>query len=167
MTESPLQRCGVHGARIRCPATRFSFFQLITFTHFITRLTTTVSSSIDSSAQKKETRYKTLPPSTRMAEQHSKACCTIPPVVAKDYTPKGEYITIEGLKACKTPPALYPLSNNKEEASTLNKAILKYKKIHQTLPGPAPPKKLFSGSTISSPSAPKPSKAPISSARLT
>ena len=38
-----------------------------------------------------------------MAEQHSKACCTIPPVVAKDYTPKGEYITIEGLKACKTP----------------------------------------------------------------
>lgn len=38
-----------------------------------------------------------------MAEQHSKACCTIPPVVAKDYTPKGEYITIEGLKTCRTP----------------------------------------------------------------
>jgi hypothetical protein len=30
----------------------------------------------------------------------SKACCSIPPVVAKGYEPKGEYKTINGLKTC-------------------------------------------------------------------
>ncbi|KAL3493528.1 hypothetical protein BJX62DRAFT_235129 [Aspergillus germanicus] len=35
----------------------------------------------------------------------SKACCTIPPIIAKDYQPKGEYKTINGLKTYVTGPA--------------------------------------------------------------
>jgi hypothetical protein len=35
--------------------------------------------------------------------QHSDACCRIPPIVAKDYQPKGEYITVNGLKTCNVP----------------------------------------------------------------
>ncbi|KAL5341520.1 hypothetical protein BJX70DRAFT_395903 [Aspergillus crustosus] len=34
----------------------------------------------------------------------SKACCTIPPVIAKGYQPKGEYKTINGLKTYVTGP---------------------------------------------------------------
>ncbi|KAF4537507.1 Dienelactone hydrolase [Lasiodiplodia theobromae] len=40
-----------------------------------------------------------------MASQHSLACCTIPPVVSEGYEPKGEYITIDGLKTYRTGPA--------------------------------------------------------------
>jgi len=36
--------------------------------------------------------------------QYSKACCSIPPVVANDYEPKGKYITISGLKTYMTGP---------------------------------------------------------------
>ncbi|KAL3466849.1 Alpha/Beta hydrolase protein [Aspergillus heterothallicus] len=35
----------------------------------------------------------------------SKACCTIPPIIAKGYQPKGEYKTINGLKTYVTGPA--------------------------------------------------------------
>ncbi|KAL2827717.1 hypothetical protein BDW59DRAFT_171179 [Aspergillus cavernicola] len=34
----------------------------------------------------------------------SKACCSIPPIIAKDYQPKGEYKTINGLKTYITGP---------------------------------------------------------------
>ncbi|KAL2871580.1 dienelactone hydrolase family protein [Aspergillus lucknowensis] len=34
----------------------------------------------------------------------SKACCTIPPIIAKDYQPKGEYKVINGLKTYVTGP---------------------------------------------------------------
>lgn len=34
----------------------------------------------------------------------SKACCNTPAIVAKDYTPKGEYITVNGLKTYATGP---------------------------------------------------------------
>jgi dienelactone hydrolase len=33
---------------------------------------------------------------------HSAACCTVPPVVAKDYSPKGKYTTVSGLKTYET-----------------------------------------------------------------
>ncbi|KAF2669103.1 carboxymethylenebutenolidase [Microthyrium microscopicum] len=33
---------------------------------------------------------------------HSAACCTVPPVVAKDYSPKGKYTTVDGLKTYHT-----------------------------------------------------------------
>jgi len=35
---------------------------------------------------------------------HSAVCCKIPPVIAKDYTPKGKYETIGGLKTYVTGP---------------------------------------------------------------
>lgn len=46
-------------------------------------------------------------PSTRLFRysaimSHSKACCQIPPIVAKGYQAKGEYKTINGLKTCKS-----------------------------------------------------------------
>ncbi len=34
----------------------------------------------------------------------SKACCTIPAVVVDDYTPKGSYTTLEGMKTYITGP---------------------------------------------------------------
>ncbi|KAL3472240.1 hypothetical protein BJX99DRAFT_262443 [Aspergillus californicus] len=34
----------------------------------------------------------------------SKACCSIPPIITKDYQPKGEYKTINGLKTYVTGP---------------------------------------------------------------
>jgi len=34
--------------------------------------------------------------------QHSAACCSVPPVVGKDYAAKGEYITVDGLKTYAT-----------------------------------------------------------------
>lgn len=37
--------------------------------------------------------------------QHSKACCTIPPVVSKGYEPKGTYITADGLTTYATGPS--------------------------------------------------------------
>lgn len=37
--------------------------------------------------------------------KHSKACCTVPPVVAENYTPKGDYKTLDGLKTYVTGPA--------------------------------------------------------------
>lgn len=40
-----------------------------------------------------------------MAQEHSKACCTIPPVVAKDYKEKGTWTTIAGLKTYVTGPS--------------------------------------------------------------
>ncbi|GME49929.1 Dienelactone hydrolase [Neofusicoccum parvum] len=43
--------------------------------------------------------------SCAMASQHSHACCTIPPVVTDGYQPKGEYITVDGLKTYRTGPA--------------------------------------------------------------
>jgi hypothetical protein len=36
---------------------------------------------------------------------HSAACCSVPPVVAKDYSPKGKYITVDGLKTYATGPS--------------------------------------------------------------
>jgi dienelactone hydrolase len=39
-----------------------------------------------------------------MAENYSEACCKIPPIKA-DYTPKGEYVTLAGIKTYKTGPA--------------------------------------------------------------
>lgn len=35
---------------------------------------------------------------------HSAACCSVPPVISKGYEPKGEYVTIDGLKTYKTGP---------------------------------------------------------------
>lgn len=40
-----------------------------------------------------------------MTSTQSKACCTIPPVVSEGYKPKGEYITINGLKTYATGPS--------------------------------------------------------------
>lgn len=37
--------------------------------------------------------------------QKTHACCTVPPVVAKGYQPKGEYITVNGMKTYKTGPS--------------------------------------------------------------
>ena len=34
-------------------------------------------------------------------DQHSEECCKIPPIVVKDFQPKGEYTTVDGLKTCK------------------------------------------------------------------
>ena len=39
-----------------------------------------------------------------MASTQSKACCTIPPVISEGYKPKGDYITINGLKTYATGP---------------------------------------------------------------
>jgi hypothetical protein len=36
---------------------------------------------------------------------HSAACCSVPPVVAKDYSQKGKYITVDGLKTYATGPS--------------------------------------------------------------
>jgi hypothetical protein len=46
---------------------------------------------------------------------HSKACCTIPPIVPeKEYKAKGTYETIDGIKTCSSffhsPPDPSPLS---------------------------------------------------------
>lgn len=35
---------------------------------------------------------------------HSAACCSVPPVVSKDYSQKGKYITVDGLKTYATGP---------------------------------------------------------------
>ncbi|KAI4215530.1 MAG: hypothetical protein LQ351_001999 [Letrouitia transgressa] len=41
-----------------------------------------------------------------MAQQgHSAACCTVPPVVAKGYEPKGSYIDLDGMKVYTTGPS--------------------------------------------------------------
>jgi len=37
-----------------------------------------------------------------MTSTQSKACCTVPPVVAEGYKEKGEYLTIEGMKTYAT-----------------------------------------------------------------
>ncbi|KZF20780.1 alpha/beta-hydrolase [Xylona heveae TC161] len=37
--------------------------------------------------------------------QHSAACCSIPPVIVEGYEPKGQYITIDGMKTYVTGPA--------------------------------------------------------------
>lgn len=42
--------------------------------------------------------YRPLHCSATMS--HSKACCQIPPIVAKGYQAKGKYETINGLKTC-------------------------------------------------------------------
>ena len=47
-----------------------------------------------------------------MAQEHSKACCTIPPVVAKDYKEKGTWTTIAGLKTCKLNSSFPLLAKN-------------------------------------------------------
>ncbi|KAK4898416.1 hypothetical protein LTR27_004012 [Elasticomyces elasticus] len=39
-----------------------------------------------------------------MTSTQSKACCTVPPVVAEGYKQKGDYITIEGMKTYATGP---------------------------------------------------------------
>ncbi|KAA6413785.1 MAG: dienelactone hydrolase family [Lasallia pustulata] len=36
---------------------------------------------------------------------HSDACCNIPPIVAKGYSPKGKYIDIDGMKTYTTGPS--------------------------------------------------------------
>ncbi|KAK0897915.1 hypothetical protein LTR02_010462, partial [Friedmanniomyces endolithicus] len=57
-----------------------------------------------------------------MTSTQSKACCTVPPVVAEGYKEKGEYLTIEGMKTyatqvsprsptSPTPPSI-PVSTN-------------------------------------------------------
>lgn len=47
--------------------------------------------------------YKYTPITKRFytMEQHSAACCSIPPVVVKGYEPKGKYEDIGGLKTCQ------------------------------------------------------------------
>lgn len=35
-------------------------------------------------------------------DQHSEECCKIPPIVVKDFQPKGEYTTVDGLKTYAT-----------------------------------------------------------------
>ncbi len=58
-----------------------------------------------------------------MTSTQSKACCTVPPVVAEGYKEKGEYLTIEGMKTyatqvsprsptSPTPPSI-PVSTNR------------------------------------------------------
>lgn len=37
-----------------------------------------------------------------MSQEYSKACCTIPPVVVKDYEEKGQWIMIDGMKTCQS-----------------------------------------------------------------
>lgn len=37
--------------------------------------------------------------------KHSEACCNIPPIVSKDYQPKGDYITVADLKTYATGPS--------------------------------------------------------------
>ncbi|TKA81877.1 hypothetical protein B0A55_01573 [Friedmanniomyces simplex] len=39
-----------------------------------------------------------------MTSTQSKACCTVPPVVAEGYKQKGDYITVEGMKTYATGP---------------------------------------------------------------
>lgn len=42
---------------------------------------------------------------------HSEACCNIPPVVAKGYTPKGDYQQLGGYKTCSSAPLLFRSSS--------------------------------------------------------
>jgi hypothetical protein len=35
---------------------------------------------------------------------HSEACCNIPPIVSKDYSPKGTYVELGGMRTCETWP---------------------------------------------------------------
>lgn len=39
-----------------------------------------------------------------MASTQSHACCTVPPVQAEGYSPKGDYMTVEGMKTYATGP---------------------------------------------------------------
>ncbi|KAK3673128.1 hypothetical protein LTR78_006968 [Recurvomyces mirabilis] len=39
-----------------------------------------------------------------MTSTQSKACCTVPPVVAEGYKPKGDYMQVEGMKTYATGP---------------------------------------------------------------
>ncbi|RMX98948.1 hypothetical protein D0868_09804 [Hortaea werneckii] len=58
--------------------------------------------------------FKVEKPSTRfisntrsyanMASTQSHACCTVPPVQAEGYNPKGDYMTVEGMKTYATGP---------------------------------------------------------------
>ncbi|KAK0346397.1 hypothetical protein LTR91_011867 [Friedmanniomyces endolithicus] len=68
-----------------------------------------------------------------MTSTQSKACCTVPPVVAEGYKEKGEYLTIEGMKTyatqvsprsptSPTPPSI-PVSTN-SGPKTAKSAIL-------------------------------------------
>lgn len=42
------------------------------------------------------------------ASTQSQACCNTPAVVSKGYTPKGDYIEVDGLKTCQFPPIPIP-----------------------------------------------------------
>ncbi len=60
--------------------------------------------------------------------EHSKACCTIPPVIAKDYKPKGQWITIDGLKTCMKclhlPSPIRKAKNRRRNESSISLNII-------------------------------------------
>lgn len=67
--------------------------------------------------------------------EYFQACCNIPPIVAKGYSPKGKYIDIDGMKTC-TPPRLQNIRRNASQKPTDH--LIPHT---QTPPAPPPPKK--------------------------
>jgi hypothetical protein len=84
----------------------------------------------------------------------SQACCNTPAVVSKGYSPKGDYITVDGLKTCTSPsPPIptFPFSYNPIPNPTT-----------QTPPAPRTPNSASWSSTTSSASSRRRCRAPTS-----
>jgi hypothetical protein len=82
----------------------------------------------------------------------SQACCNTPAVVSKGYSPKGDYITVDGLKTCTSPsPPIptFPFSYNPNPTT-------------QTPPAPRTPNSASWSSTTSSASSRRRCRAPTS-----
>jgi hypothetical protein len=110
------------------------------------------------SAHSTASHYKTLRPNKSFVKTHvvnmssestqSQACCNTPAVVTKGYSPKGDYIEVDGLKTCSS-----HLLNPRHTIADL---------LSQTPRAPKTQNKVSSSSTTSSASSTKPSKAPTS-----
>merc|ERR1711967_69641 len=66
---------------------------------------TSTSPRISKAEQPASSRYISNARSyANMASTQSHACCTVPPVQAEGYSPKGDYMTVEGMKTYATGP---------------------------------------------------------------
>jgi hypothetical protein len=53
---------------------------------------------------------------------HNEACCNIPPVVSKGYSPKGAYEEIGGMKTCMD--TSHPLASPADASNTHRSPVL-------------------------------------------
>lgn len=94
---------------------------------------------------------RTFAKMSAISSSHSHACCTVPPVVAAGYKEKGKYITVDGMKTCKSarqlqnhPGPSLPLVVRAGDLQYVNKMLLA-----QTMPKkPSSSSSMFSDSSL-------------------